>query len=76
VTFTVVGDAVGEYSVEVNGQTCQYTVAVLPPLPEPTGSVIEQEQNRWPLIGGIAAAVLVLAVFIYLWRRRGRFEKE
>ena len=70
VTFTTTRDAAGTYTVSVNGLSGTFTVkaapappAPAPPTPPPTPPA---EPINWPLIGGIIAGVIVVALVI--WR--------
>ncbi len=74
VSFTVSKDTEGDYSVEIDSQTGEFTV--LPTSSKPTGEFTvspTSSRTNWPLIGGIIAAVIVVGIIIMfliiIWRR-------
>ena len=66
VNFTTTKDVAGTYTVDVNGLIGEFAVTAPPPAPPPT---------NWGLIGGIIAAVIVVAVLAWYWVRRSRLIK-
>ena len=75
VTFTIVKDIEGSYTVNIDGKVGQFTVIVpLPPTPIPTEALPVQPPTNWWLIGGIIAGGVVivgLLVYFLVWRKRG-----
>jgi hypothetical protein len=75
VTFTVVKDLEGSYTVNIDGKVGQFTVIVPPPpAPTPTEVLPVQPPTNWWLIGGIIAGCIVVAgllVYFFVWRKRG-----
>ncbi|MBA7560335.1 hypothetical protein ES708_01960 [subsurface metagenome] len=74
VTFTTSRDVAGSYSVDVNGLTGSFTVKEEPALPPaPPEEAPPVKPFPWPLIGGIAAGVVIVGLLIFfLVRRRAR----
>jgi len=75
VTFTVAKNVAGSYSVAVNGLSGSFAVTEpeVPTLPPPDEAPPEVKPFNWPLVGGIIAAVVVVAgllVFFEVRRRR------
>jgi hypothetical protein len=74
-TFTVARDAEGRYTVDIDGETGQFTV-IIPPLlmPAPTEALPVTPPTNWGLIGGIIAGCLIvvggLLVYFFVWRKR------
>jgi hypothetical protein len=76
VTFTVVRDVAGTYSVEVDGLKGSFTVREKPALP-PTPPVTPPEEVppvkapiNWPFIGGIIGGVVVVGLLVFFLARR------
>ena len=67
-------DAAGTYNVDCNGLTGSFAVKAAPaPAPAPEPEKPEPKpQTNWPLIGGIIAAVIVIALLIYFFAIRRR----
>lgn len=68
VTFSVTREEAGSYSVDVNGLTASFTVEVPAPPPPPEKEKVTEVPAKpvpWPLIGGIIAAVVVVASLVY-----------
>jgi hypothetical protein len=77
VTFTIVEQALGSYTVDVNGHVGQFRVVLLPPLPEPTGILPLLPATNWWLIGGIAAGcILIIMLLLLLFARRRRDQQR
>ena len=74
VTFTTSRDVAGSYSVDVNGLTGSFTVKEEPAPPAaPPEEAPPVKPFPWPLIGGIAAGVVIVGLLIFfLVRRRAR----
>jgi len=74
VTFSVTREGAGSYSVEVDGLSGSFTVAALAPpvtpAPVPTPTPTPEPVINWPLVGGIIAAVVIVALGIFLWLRK------
>jgi len=74
VTFTIVRDREGSYTVDIDGKTGVFSVVI--PAPQMTKPVaelpVQTAANRTPLILGIIGGIVVIAVLVYLfiWRRR------
>jgi subtilase family serine protease len=66
-SFATVAEAPGTYSVTVDGLTGTFTVETVPPVKPPVKPVV-----NWPLIIGIVAGVVIIAVAIWLIIRRRR----
>jgi len=83
VTFAIVKDEAGSYTVDIGGQTEQFTVLALPlkpPPPEPevtqttTAETSVEPTTNWGLIGGIMSGCVIivgLLGYLFVWRRRG-----
>ena len=73
VTFAVVKDKAGTYSVEVDGLTGSFTVKEAPPPPPtPTPSPIPPSKVNWAILGPIIGVAVFLAIFLPIrLRRRG-----
>ena len=75
VTFTMVKDVAGTYSVEVDGLKGSFTVKEkpTPPAPPPPGPLPPVKAPiKWPLVWGIIGGIVVVAIIIFLVvRRRG-----
>jgi hypothetical protein len=74
VTFTIVRDREGSYTVDIDGKTGVFSVVI--PAPQMTKPVaelpVQTAANRTPLILGIIGGIVVIAVLVclYIWRRR------
>jgi len=72
VTFTHTEEKAGDYIVDVNGQQSEFTVKEAAPLAEEE-QISETNGVRWPLVGGIiGAAVVVAGLLAYLAISRRR----
>lgn len=71
VSFSTSKDAVGTYSVDVNGLTGSFEVKTKPAPVTPVEPTPVKPTNWW-LIGGICAAVVVVGLIIYLFFIRRR----
>ena len=76
VTFTVARDAEGSYTVNIDGETGQFTVIIPPPpMPAPTEAPPVTPPTNWGLIGGIITGCLIvvvgLLVYFFVRRKRG-----
>jgi hypothetical protein len=76
VTFTIMKETEGSYTVNIDDKTGQFDVIPLaPPTPEPTEAPPVAPPTNWGLIGGIIAGCLIvvggLLVYFFVWRRRG-----
>jgi len=71
VTLTTAKDVPGSYSVDVNGLTGSFTVKEKPvaPAPPPPAPPVKAP-IKWPVIGGIIAAVVILGLLIFFLVRR------
>ncbi|MBI3931540.1 MAG: helix-turn-helix domain-containing protein [Chloroflexi bacterium] len=75
VTFSVIREKAGSYSVAVADLSASFTVVappVTPPVTPPSPVEIPAPPANWVLIGGIIAAVIVIGLLVYFlwWRRR------
>jgi len=75
VTFTIMKETEGSYTVNIDGETGGFDVIPLaPPTPEPTEALPVTPPTNWGLIGGIIAGILVvvagLLVYFLVWRKR------
>ncbi len=85
ITFTIMNDTVGNYTVEIDGEVGQFTVTIpassLPPDPTPTSILTSipavglsvQPTIDWQLIGSSSASfvgVAVLVICYFVWRKR------
>ncbi len=67
VTFTTTRQAIGDYTVEVNGLSGTFAVAEAA---LPGGTAPSPSEANWPLIGGIIGGVVIIGILIVLFKRR------
>jgi hypothetical protein len=73
VTFTVAKDTEGSYTININGNSGQFTVIVpSPPTPALAEALPIQPSTNWRLIGGIIGGCVVavgLLLYLFRWRK-------
>jgi hypothetical protein len=73
VSFSIARDTAGTYSVDVNGLTGAFVVKEKPVSPVTPVEPTPAKPINWWLIGGIIAAVAIVAFILFLLRRRMLF---
>ncbi len=72
VTFTIAKDIEGVYSVDVAGNTGQFTVTLPPPatnVPEETAPV-QSSTNWWIIAGTVAGTLVAIRIAVFIFRKR------
>ena len=70
VSFSITNDITGSHIIDINGNTGQFTVHLLTPLPKPVGALPFQPSTNWWRFGGIIAGlVIIVGILMFFFRR-------